>query len=186
AKHSSGSPRSGAAHLHRDRTLATAAAPQPAIFPPASHLDGLETDDGSARVWQPQARGRRATCRSREFTLSALAREKNGRLPDQRSGSPRREEVAPGPTRVRRKSERERAEYAREGEVLIDSETPEDTEDRAAQLRRGLGRQRLRIQSADNFVKLGASQSDRMFVVRCSPWPQPCFAVGEPRRLRKS
>jgi hypothetical protein len=24
---------------------------------------------------------------------------KNGRLPDQRSGSPRREEVAPGPTR---------------------------------------------------------------------------------------
>src|SRR5438034_1005943 len=29
----------------------------------ASHLDGLETDDGSARVWQPQARGRRATCR---------------------------------------------------------------------------------------------------------------------------
>ena len=76
-----------------------------------------------------------------------------------------------GPTKVRRKSERERAEYAREGEVLIDSETPEDTEDRAAQLRRGLGRQRLRIQSADNFVKLGASQSDRMFVVRCSSWP---------------
>src|SRR6266576_6785571 len=109
-----------------------------------------------------------AKSRSREFTSSALAREKNGRLPDQRSGSPRREEVAPGPTRVRRKSEPERAEYAREGEVLIDSETPEDTEDRAAQLRRGLGRQRLRIQSADNFVKLRASQSDRMFVVRCS------------------
>jgi hypothetical protein len=76
-----------------------------------------------------------------------------------------------GADEVRRKSERERAEYAREGEVLIDSETPEDTEDRAAQLRRGPGRQRLRIQSADNFVKLGASQSDRMFVVRCSSWP---------------
>jgi hypothetical protein len=76
-----------------------------------------------------------------------------------------------GADEVRRKSERERAEYAREGEVLIDSETPEDTEDRAAQLRRGPGRQRLRIQSADNFVELGASQSDRMFVVRCSSWP---------------
>ena len=85
------------------------------------------------------------------------------------NAGPRREEVAPGPTRVRRKSERERAEYAREGEVLIDSDTPEDTEDRATQLRRGTGRQRLRIQSADNFVKLGASQSDRMFVVRHGP-----------------
>jgi len=42
-----------------------------------------------------------------------------------------------GADEVRRKSERERAEYAREGEVLIDSETPEDTEDRAAQLRAG-------------------------------------------------
>ena len=73
-----------------------------------------------------------------------------------------------GADEVRRKSERERAEYAREGEVLIDSETPEDTEDRAAQLRRGPGRRRLRIQSADNFVKLGVSQSDRMFIVRCS------------------
>ena len=73
AKHSSGSPRSGAAHLHRDRTLATAAAPQPAIFPPASHLDGLETDDGSTRVWQPQAPGRRATCRRREEIPGALA-----------------------------------------------------------------------------------------------------------------
>jgi hypothetical protein len=29
----------------------------------------------------------------------------------------------------------------------------------------------LRIQSADDFVKLGVSQSDRMFVARCSSWP---------------
>src|SRR5258705_6740849 len=76
-----------------------------------------------------------------------------------------------GADEVRRKSERERAEYAREGEVLIDSETPEDTEDRAAQLRRGPGRQRLRIQSADNFVQLAASQSDLIVVVRCSSYP---------------
>ena len=64
---------------------------------------------------------------------------------------------------VRRKSERERAEYARGVEVLIDSETPEDTEDRAAQLRRGPGRQRLRIQSAYNFVK-----SASVKVIACS------------------
>jgi hypothetical protein len=67
---------------------------------------------------------------------------------------------------VRRKSERERAEYARGVEVLIDSETPDDTEDRAAQLRRGPGGSGCGIQSACNFVKLGVSQSDRMFVVR--------------------
>jgi hypothetical protein len=68
---------------------------------------------------------------------------KNGRLPDQRSAS-RTQDLGARRSRrgdegVRRKSERERAEYARGVEVLIDSETPEDTEDRAAQLRRGPG-----------------------------------------------
>src|SRR5260370_38415939 len=81
-----------------------------------------------------------------------------------------------GADEVRRESERERAEYAREGEVLIDSETPEDTEDRAAQLRRGPGGQRVRIQSANNFLELAPSQRDRMFVGRCSQDPKACLA----------
>src|SRR5258708_8761313 len=62
-----------------------------------------------------------------------------------------------GAAEVRRKSERERAEYAREGEVLIDSETPEDTEDRAAQLRPGPGSQPPRVQSPHQFLSLGTT-----------------------------
>src|ERR1700730_3904867 len=106
---------------------------------------------------------------------SALAREKNGRLPDQRSGS-RTQDL--GARRSRR---------GRRGSAINQNENGRNTLVKVKcllipKLRKILKIERLSsgggpggsgcgFQSADNFVKLGVSQSDRMFVVRCSSWP---------------